>query len=93
MEIVSCSICEEEKQLNDCWCVIDAKTKERYYECKKKCKKPTQIEITIPSNTIIEEEQEEIHNIPQEPPKGLLERAIEWFSGNSNTEYKRMKVE
>ena len=90
MTTVFCSICQEEKESNDCWCVIDAKTKERYYECKKKCKTSIPIEITIPSNTIVEEEKQT--TIPLEPPKGLLERAMEWFVGKSDG-YKRMKVE
>ncbi len=92
MSSIQCVICKENKPINDCWCVIDSKTKERYYECKKKCNKPIQIEINIPSNMTVEEEQEEVHDIPQEPPKGLLERAIEWF-GRSSNGYKKMKIE
>ena len=34
---VYCKWCKEPKKEEDCWCVIDTKTHERYFECKKKC--------------------------------------------------------
>ncbi len=91
MSTIQCAICKEDKSIDDCWCVIDSKTKSRYYECKKKCKPPIPIEITIPSDTIQEEEElPEVHDIP---PKGLFERAMEWFTGKPNDGYTKMKVE
>ena len=34
---VYCKHCEHEKDVDDCWCVIDTRIKERYFECKIKC--------------------------------------------------------
>ncbi len=34
---VFCKHCEHEKDVDECWCVIDTKNKERYFECKVKC--------------------------------------------------------
>ncbi len=37
MSTVYCIWCREPQKEEDCWCVIDTKTHERYFECKKKC--------------------------------------------------------
>ena len=42
---VYCKFCEHQKDLNDCWCVIDTKTKSRTYECKVKCIQPKQTPV------------------------------------------------
>jgi hypothetical protein len=34
---VFCKHCEHEKNVDECWCVIDTRKKERYFECKVKC--------------------------------------------------------
>ncbi len=97
MESAFCSICKTIKPLNDCWCVIDAKTKERYYECKKKCQNPQPSNIPQSSNTIQKKNEKETEirtpsnteEIDDEPPQGLLERARKWFSNG----YTKIKME
>ncbi len=37
MSAVYCIWCKGAQKEEDCWCVIDTKTHERYFECKKKC--------------------------------------------------------
>ncbi len=39
---VFCKHCEHEKDVDECWCVIDTRSKERYFECKVKCIVPVQ---------------------------------------------------
>ncbi len=34
---VVCKHCEHEKDVDECWCVIDTRNKERYFECKVNC--------------------------------------------------------
>ncbi len=94
MEKIFCSICKSEQTIHDCWCVIDTKTKERYYECKKKCIAPTpfsdtntitnlkELEIRPPSDT----KGEEVDDFPSQ---GVFERALAWFSNG----YTKIKME
>ncbi len=86
-----CSTCQELKPIDDCWCVIDAKTKERTFECKKPCHS---IETTHTSNTIVEEEDEEDLPSQQEQTTGIIQSILNWFgSSNTSNGYKRMKIE
>lgn len=36
---VRCKHCQHENDVDEYWCVIDTKNKERYFECKKFCEK------------------------------------------------------
>lgn len=85
MRTVSCKVCRKNQEEADCWCVIDIKTKERYYECKKVCNPPRQIQTLV----------ENIHSVPLEietpetseihdwaeayPQRGFLQRVMNWF--------------
>ncbi len=56
MEPVLCDICKNRVLPIDCWCVIDTKTKIRFYECKTPCKKPVEpvaVEPTAASDEIL----------------------------------------
>jgi hypothetical protein len=54
---VFCKHCEHEKDVDECWCVIDTRNKERYFECKVKCissAEPTNQVSTMLANQIEE---------------------------------------
>lgn len=94
MNTVICSKCEHTVNVDDCWCVIDTKTKARSYECKNVCLQQvaeSKIDIEIPSTMTASTEVVEDW-VSAYPTEGIFQRLSNWFY-RSTSGYQRVKVE
>lgn len=74
---VYCKVCENQKDPNDCWCVIDTVKKTRHFECKVVCVKPAvspESEVRHPETLDVDEWS------PAYPRQGIVTRVLNWFS-------------
>lgn len=91
MTTVICKHCEHTVQADSCWCVIDSKTKTRYYECKANCLSlppPETIQIQLDEIQTMADAIEEqiqrldrvIETIEAYPRQTFFQRIRNWFS-------------
>lgn len=102
MTTVVCKHCEHTVPVDTCWCVIDTKTKERFYECKVNCVQvaptPETIQIQLDdiqtmADTIerqLEATERTIDWVEAYPKRSFFQRVRNWFSTPSG--YTKVKT-